>query len=674
MLNREDIKPGDRLEMRMGSNVQLVEVKSVGDDGFMSQFGPIPWGSLPMLERATPDTFDLTGAVEAYDKVMATVDGDMPIEIAAAPPAKKKEKAAPKVETKAEVKATATTRPKTKSEELAADIAALARARNPLLWIVTREEGRAESYLVQAAAAAGFVPRMWDCGQGFTELNGDLANLGEDNGKSIDVALALIAKRAADQADRGAWIMRDLPPWLIGPPGMVTCRQVRNLARSLPGMLPEGAQVLIVLSPSRDVPPELANHATVMEWPMPDRDEIAALLDASINSLREFDYKIDPDTKKKIFDADGKPIPDKTKPIRALAAPNGVRDSAVDAAIGLSGEEAQACFAKSLVQTRKIDPATISKEKKRVIAREGNLEWLDPLAGGLDDVGGLENLKEWLMERNLAYSPKARDYGLPPPKGCFLVGIPGCGKTLTSKAIATAYGGIPLLKWDLGALKGKFVGESEANMRKAQSTIEAIGRCVVLIDEIEKALAGATQGGADGGVSSDQLGSFLQWMQERKGESFVIATANDVSSLPPELLRKGRFDEFWFVGLPNKVERLGVLRAALKAHGRSITDLDPNGIADVIAATDQFTGSEIAAIVPDALFKAFADGARAITVDDLVRVATKVTPLSRSQAEKLSKLNDWVKEKGVRNASAEEKTVVAMPKRAAAAGGRVLDI
>ncbi|WP_024516982.1 AAA family ATPase [Bradyrhizobium sp. Tv2a-2] len=559
---------------------------------------------------------------------------------------------------------------KTKSEEVAADVAFLLRARNPLIWIVTKEEPRVEKYLKEAAIAAGYIPRSWDCGRGVVDVKGEQNEFGPET-MDIGETLKVIRSRAEAKSDRGAWIMRDLPPWIVGPGGMVTCRQVRNLALDLPGMPRDAAQALIVISPSGDVPAELGNHATVIEWPMPDRNEVAALLDAQINSLPEFENKVDPDTGKPILDAATRmPIPDPTKPMRALAAPNGVRDAAIDAATGLSGEEAQACYAKSLVQLRKIDPIAVTKEKKRVISKSGVLEWMDPLPDGIDGVGGLEVLKAWALERKLAYSAKARAYGLPPPKGCFLGGIPGCGKTLTAKALASAFG-CPLIKLDLGALKGKFVGESEANLRKALRTIEAIGRCVLLIDEVEKALAGATGGAADGGVSSDQLGALLQWMNEPH-EAFVIATANDLDSITtnaPEFLRKGRFDELFFVDLPNKRERLEVLRAALKAKGRKLDDLDQDDLPLIVAATDKFTGSEIAELVPSAMFAAFADGERPIKVADLVKCAKATTPLAQTAEAKIKKLKEWA-EKRARFASAPENVV----ELAAVSGGRALDL
>lgn len=496
-----------------------------------------------------------------------------------------------------------------KSQAASADVGALLRARNPLLWIVTREEQRVEKYLFEAAASAGYLARTWDIAAGAAGIDGRQDYAFQGTAGDPDAMLTLISERANE---RGVWIMRDLPVWLAPPVGSITLRRLRNLARELPSKGRESAQAIIIISPTGDVPPELANHTTVIEWPLPGREEIAALLDATIESLPEELQK---------------------------TAAKWPRDAAIDAAVGLSGEEAQATFARSLVQLRKIDPALIAAEKQRVIAREKVLEWVEPLPGGLESVGGLENLKTWLKSRASAYSPKARAYGLPAPKGALLVGVPGCGKSLACKAIGTDWG-VPILRLDLGALKSKFVGESEGNLRKALRVIEAIGRCVVWVDEIEKALAGSTGEAGDGGVSADALGAILSWMQDRSGEAFVIATANNAEKLPPELLRKGRFDETWWIDLPNVVERAAIVEASLRAHGRNAGELgiDPIAIAD---ETDTFTGAEIAALVPDALFEAFADDAREVNTDDLLHAAKTVVPLAKSAEEKISKLRDF---------------------------------
>lgn len=499
----------------------------------------------------------------------------------------------------------------TRSEQIAADVAALLRARNPLLWIVSREEARAESYLFEAAATAGYIARTWDVAQGFMDMDGKAPPFGGIDTADPSVAFRTIIARSQNNLERGVWIMRDLPVWLSGLTGAATCRQLRNLARALPSTPRDNAQAIIIMSPTAELPPELAGHATVIEWPLPDRQEIAAILDDAIAGLPEG--------------------------LREGAAQNGTRDAAIDAAIGLTGNEAAGCYAKSLVQLKRIDPTVVAREKRRVIAREGMLEWYDPIPGGLDAVGGLDVLKGWLASRKNAYSAKAREYGLPAPRGALLVGVPGCGKSLTAKAIATAWG-VPLLRLDLGGLKSKFVGESEGNLRKAFDVIAAIGRCVVWLDEIEKALAGATQGAADGGVSSDALGAVLSWMQERQGEAFVIATSNDVTALPPELLRKGRFDELWFVDLPTMAERVEIVRASLKAHGRGTVKVD---VAKVAGACENFTGSEIAALVPDALYTAFAEKAREITTADLMTAAGAVVPLAKTAADKIGKLREW---------------------------------
>jgi len=512
---------------------------------------------------------------------------------------------------------TKVTKVKTTSETQAADIAALLRARNSLLWIVTKEEARVERYLFEAAGSASYLPRTWDAAQGVAEMDGRInQTITPDGTTDIAATLTAIRERAERVSERGVWIMRDLPVWLNGPIGMTTLRQVRNLARYLPSVPRDKAQALIVLSPSSDIPPEIEGHATVIEWPMPDRAEIASILDAALDALPE--------------------------DLKAAAAPNGQRDQAIDAAIGLSGEEAAACYAKSLVQLRRIDPVAVSQEKKRVIAKSGVLEWSDPLPGGLDAVGGLDGVKRWLLQRASAWTVEARAYGLPAPKGLFLVGISGCGKSLIAKAISAAWQ-VPLLRLDLGGLRGKYVGESEANLRKAFRTIEACGRVVVLIDEIEKALAGATQGAADGGVSADALGALLTFMQERKGEAFFIATANS-ADLPPEIMRKGRWDDLFWIDLPTPTERAEILLASLRKHGRKADVFkDTADLANVAAACDKFTGSEVAELVPTAMFAAFGDGRREVNADDLLAAAKDVAPLAETAKEKIDAMRKWAK-------------------------------
>lgn len=532
----------------------------------------------------------------------------------------------------------------TKGELQAADVASLLRSRSPLLWVVTREEARVEGYLFEAAAAAGYTVRTWDVGQGVCDMDGKPSEdsnrrkivEGNDPGDVLNAIKTRAEKGdTSGKGERCTWILRDLPPWLAGPQGIATLRQVRNLARLLPGVERDRSQAVILLSPSSEVPAELAGHATVIDFPLPDRDEIANILDVTIESL--------PDE----VEENGEMVPFRS--VIETALKNGTRAAAIDAAVGLTEEEAKSCYARSLVQSRGIDPVMVAKEKKRVIAREKVLEWFDPLPGGLDAVGGLDEFKAWLMTRAIAFTPAAKEFGVPDPKGAVLVGVQGCGKSMLAKAAATALK-VPLLRMDMGALKSKFVGDSEANIRKAFKVIETIGPCVLWIDEIEKSLAGSTDGSSDGGVSADALGAILNWMQERTGQCFVIATANDITKLPPELLRKGRFDEIFFVDIPNASERQAIVTATLRAYNRTKAKIDLGAVAD---RTEGFIGAEVAQLVPEALFAAFADGCREITTDDMLLAAKKTVPLTKTAKPKIDALRAWAKD-NARPATSDE--------------------
>jgi adenylate kinase family enzyme len=493
----------------------------------------------------------------------------------------------------------------TAGQKTSQDFASLLKARNSLFWIVTREEPRAERILAEGATSASYQIRFQDCATGLTDLAGEPIGAGED---MIDPDETLRAIR--DSRDRAVWVLRDFASWLKSP---ATLRRMRSLARSLPLTPRDQARAIVVLTTDPQIPAELQGHAVAIDLPLPDREELSRVLDARIAALPE--------------------------EIRASAAPNGTRDAAIDAAIGLTESEASSCFARSLVLSRTIDPATIAGEKRRVITREKILEWFDPDPRGLDAIGGLDALKTWIKTRRSAFTPKARAFGLPAPKGVIFVGPPGCGKSLASKTIPTALG-MPLLRLDPGALRNMYVGKSEENARKAFRVAETIAPCVLWIDEGEKAFAGATQGAADGGVSADLLGVFLSWMQDRSGDVFVVMTCNDISKLPPEMLRKGRFDEIFYVGLPNDVERAEILRATLKTYKRTAEGID---VASFVRVTEGFVGAEIAACVTAALFPAFEDGERAIRTDDLIAAARETVPLVKTAPEKIRAVEDWAK-------------------------------
>lgn len=504
----------------------------------------------------------------------------------------------------------------TKSESVDQDISVLLAARNSLLWIVSQEETRVEKTLIDIAQLRRMAFRWWDCATGISEFGSDgkvrvvqappQSYPGQpDQGADPDLALKFIR----ENKNRAVYVLRDFHKWIANP---ITLRRLRNVATEIQSCPNSEARAIIILSPVSEIPPEL-NNATVISYPLPDRTEIGNLLDDSLVAF------------------------DRAK----LAEPLSVeqREQAIDAAVGLRASEAENCFARSLVSVKRIDPSLIAGEKKRVIEREKVLQWIDPDPRGLNAVGGLDQLKAWLNARKATFTLQAREYGLPPVKGCLLVGVPGGGKSLTAKCIASAWG-LPLLRLDLGALKSKFVGDSEANIRKALSVADAISPAVVWLDEIEKALKGASGEQGDGGVSSDALGVFLSWMQDRVGQTFVIATANDVRALPPELLRKERFDEVFFVGLPTRSERAQILLTALRKYKRKEDEIELDRLAEKTAG---WTGAEIASLVPSAMFLAFEDNQREITTLDLLQVSESVVPLSKTSKDKIDNLLEWAK-------------------------------
>ena len=310
----------------------------------------------------------------------------------------------------------------------------------------------------------------------------------------------------------------------------------------------------------------------------------------------------------------------------------------VDSALGLTLEQARRVFTKAVVNDGVLDLRDIElvlEEKKAVIASSGALEYIEPTVRP-EDVGGLDTLKEWLRLRERTFSAAARDFGLPPPKGVALIGLPGTGKSLTAKAIGALWG-VPLLRLDIGAIYSSYMGESERRARHALQLAEAIAPCVVWIDEMEKGLA---HGGNDTGTSTRVMGTLLTWMAEKTSPCFVVATANDVSALPPELLRRGRFDEIFFLDLPSRQERGEILGVHVRRSGRDVAGFDLTAVAD---RTEGFVGAELAQVVHDALLSAF-DAGRELTTPDLVAAAGRVVPLSVAQRERVGALRSWLAE------------------------------
>lgn len=366
------------------------------------------------------------------------------------------------------------------------------------------------------------------------------------------------------------------------------------------------------------LPPELEREITVVEFALPGKEVLRNVLHGVMESAGI--KHLEPDHEDKV----------------------------VDAASGLTTIEAENAFALSFVQTREIRPAVVAREKAQAVKKNGLLELIETNES-LDSIGGLDCLKQWLLQRRGAFSKRAIEFGLPTPKGVLILGIPGTGKSLTAKATASIFG-VPLLKLDAGRIFGSLVGQSEANLRSAMQVAEAIAPCVLWLDEIEKAFAGTkSSGSTDGGTSARVFGSFLNWMQEKKAPVFIVATANDVSQLPPEMLRKGRFDELWFVDLPSQSERETIWKIQIAKHGRNAKDFDCIQLARV---TEGFTGSEIENAFMDALYVAF-DQRKEPTDLTIAGVLTDYVPLSRLMAEQITALRSWTKGRARLATSAE---------------------
>jgi SpoVK/Ycf46/Vps4 family AAA+-type ATPase len=311
---------------------------------------------------------------------------------------------------------------------------------------------------------------------------------------------------------------------------------------------------------------------------------------------------------------------------------------------GLTFEEAGRVLTKAIIEDGRLtrdDIAHVIAAKKTVIEREGILEYF-PLEERMADIAGMDGLKDWLAKRRaiVADPKRATEFGLSFPRGVLLLGVPGCGKSLCAKAIAMEWS-MPLLRLDPGKLYDKYVGESERNFRRAITVAERISPVVLWIDEIEKAFAAG--GDSDGGLSMRILGSFLSWLQERRGDVFVVATANDITRLPPELMRKGRFDEIFFVDLPSVAERRAIFSIHLKKRQQPVNVFDLDALA---AATDGFSGAEIEQVVVSGLYTAFSDR-RELSTALLVEEASKTRPLSVTMGERFAEMREWARERTV---------------------------
>lgn len=503
------------------------------------------------------------------------------------------------------------------NKDIGVEIEKMVRADYNVVVMLTSEEGRAISVVDRVcqtkldkvrhdkSKGRGRLLVTWDLADGFKQISPESQENAFQTEGVTPKADPVNALQVIDKYEGSAvFILKDFHEFWEQP---IVKRKLRNLAQKLE---PRG-KCIIITNPGKKLPDELKDDVGVIELPMPREEELNEILE---NLSKTVSITIDLDEEQK--------------------------QRFLRAALGLTSQHAKRVLTKAAVVSKaKINEShikLITEEKRQVIRQSEALEFF-PVSETMDDIGGLEQLKEWLQIRQGAFSEEARSYQLPPPKGVALIGIPGTGKSLTAKAIGAIWR-LPLLKMDTGALFGGIIGESEERTRRALSVAETVAPCILWIDELEKAFA---QGGLDGGTSARVFGSILTWMQDKTASVFVVATANNIATLPPELLRKGRFDEVFFLDLPTEEERKQIFSVQLQKVKRPTHAYD----LDVLARESEFfVGAEIENAIVDALYQAFYDGQRAMVTDDIVRSLKKFIPLAESQREQVGKLRNWLKE------------------------------
>ncbi|HZH02623.1 MAG TPA: AAA family ATPase [Myxococcaceae bacterium] len=481
----------------------------------------------------------------------------------------------------------------------------LVRARYPLIYLVSWEEQRLESTLQDLARRHGKTLVAWSVTRGLRRIGGARTVPPGEGTQNPMAALEAVGRLT----DPSLVVLHDFHPYLAEPN---VVRALRELAHELKSTY----TTVILLSPTLVIPPELEKEVTVLDVPLPSFRDLHGLLKGIVAEVRQ--------GKQAVVDLKG---PD--------------AEALIKAAQGLTLAEAENAFAKALAANGRLDAddvALVMDEKRQVIRKSGLLEYYG-LDESMADVGGLEVLKGWLSRRAGAFGEAARKFGLPEPKGLLLLGVQGCGKSLTAKAIAAQWR-LPLLRLDMGRIFSGLVGSSEENLRKAIRVAESVAPAVLWVDEIEKGLAGMGGSSAsDGGVGARVFGALLTWLQEKKAPVFAVATANRIEGLPPELLRKGRFDEIFFIDLPSAAERAEVFSIHLRRRGRDPAQFD---LAALARAADQFSGAEIEQAVVAGLYEAFAEGSE-LSQAHVERAVRETFALAVTMREEIERLRSWAK-------------------------------
>jgi hypothetical protein len=482
----------------------------------------------------------------------------------------------------------------------------LIRARYPLLYLVSWEEQRLEQILSELARAHGKTLYQWTAIDGLRKAGNATGEVSEGTDEPNKALQAI-----AEIREPALVLLKDFHPYLTDA---LAIRRLRQLGQTLRSTY----TTVLLLSPVLSIPPELEKDLNVVDIPLPRYRELFDLLKEIVAVVRRAGTA--------------------TVDLNRVTA-----DQLVRASLGLTLSEAENAFAKAIAHDGKLDGDDVQRvqeEKRQIVRKSGILEYYEAQEG-LDSVGGLDLLKGWLKRRRDAFTERALQFGLPCPKGMLLLGVQGCGKSLTARAVAHAWR-LPMLRLDLGRIFSGLVGSSEENLRRAIGTAESVAPVVLWVDELEKGLAGSTSNGAnDTGVSARVFGALLTWLQEKKAPVFVVATANKIDLLPPELLRKGRFDEIFFVDLPVAAERDAILQIHLRARKRDPGSFDTRSIAK---ATEGFSGAELEQLVVAGLFEAFHQGVE-LAQPHLENALAETVPLSRLMREEMQALRSWARER-----------------------------
>jgi ATP-dependent 26S proteasome regulatory subunit len=491
--------------------------------------------------------------------------------------------------------------------QLETEIETLIRARYPILYIVSNEELRVREMIGRIAARRQKKVFEWSCTAGIVPAGTSIQSAKARGSATKEPLPAL--ELVIEQVEPAVFIFNDFHPFLAKA-NVTVIRRLKEIAQHLKN----SHKTIVLVSPVVEIPVELDKEITLLNFPMPSPAELGALLDRIMEEVRQFEQvriQLDPEERERLLQA----------------------------ALGLSLGEAENVFARIIVRDQQLNGTNVQEvhgEKQQVIRKNGLLDYCST-EESFANVGGLAVLKEWIGRRAVAFSEEARQFGLPAPRGILLLGVQGCGKSLSAKAVASLWQ-LPLLRFDMGRMFAGLVGSSEENVRRAIAVAESVAPVVLWVDEIDKAFSGSRGSGtADGGTTARVFGTFLTWLSEKTSPVFVVATANDISELPPELLRKGRLDEMFFVDLPSGEERREIFAIHLARRGRNPGQFDLLTLAEVSLS---FSGAEIEQAIISALYDAFAER-QELTTRHILAALRQSVPLAMTMSEQISELRNW---------------------------------